>query len=103
MTIDPHEQFYCTGAADGDIKVNAITALLVVIVANTFFQPCVFQIWNLSTHQLMYTFPAEHARSSFFKHIGQGVTQLQVDSSARLFSCGADGSMKVRQLPDRYH
>lgn len=51
----------------------------------------------------MYTFPAEHARSSFFKHIGQGVTQLQVDSSARLFSCGADGSMKVRQLPDRYH
>lgn len=61
------------------------------------------QIWNLSTHQLMYTFPAEHARSSFFKHIGQGVTQLQVDSSARLFSCGADGSMKVRQLPDRYH
>jgi len=22
MTIDPHEQFYCTGAADGDIKVN---------------------------------------------------------------------------------
>jgi len=103
MTIDPHEQFYCTGAADGDIKVNAIAALIVVVVVNTFFQPCVFQIWNLSTHQLMYTFPAEHARSSFFKHIGQGVTQLQVDSSARLFSCGADGSMKVRQLPDRYH
>jgi WD40 repeat protein len=23
MTIDPHEQFYCTGAADGDIKVNS--------------------------------------------------------------------------------
>lgn len=21
MTIDPHEQFYCTGAADGDVKV----------------------------------------------------------------------------------
>ncbi|XP_050536790.1 dmX-like protein 1 [Daktulosphaira vitifoliae] len=63
----------------------------------------VLEIWNLSTHQLMYTFPAEHARSSFFKHIGQGVTQLHVDSSARLFSCGADGSMKVRQLPDRYH
>jgi len=103
MTIDPHEQFYCTGAADGDIKVNTIAPLHIVIVVNTFFQPSVFQIWNLSTHQLMYTFPAEHARSSFFKHIGQGVTQLQVDSSARLFSCGADGSMKVRQLPDRYH
>lgn len=24
MTIDPHEQFYCTGAADGDIKVCII-------------------------------------------------------------------------------
>jgi len=31
MTIDPHEQFYCTGAADGDIKVNALTALLAVV------------------------------------------------------------------------
>ncbi|XP_046679512.1 dmX-like protein 1 [Homalodisca vitripennis] len=39
--------------------------------------------------------------SSFFKHIGQGVTQLHVDGAARLFSCGADGSMKVRQLPER--
>lgn len=29
------------------------------------------------------------------------MTQLQVDSGSRLFSCGADGSMKVRQLPDR--
>lgn len=24
MTIDPHEQFYCTGAADGDIKVSCV-------------------------------------------------------------------------------
>ena len=31
----------------------------------------------------------------------QGVTQLHVDSAGRLFSCGADGSMKVRQLPER--
>lgn len=59
------------------------------------------QVWGLAAHQLMYSFPGEHARSSFFKHIGQGVTQLYVDSGARLFSCGADGSMKVRQLPER--
>lgn len=104
MTIDPHEQFYCTGAADGDIKVSCVFSVYYHINIGTVNDEThVFQIWNLSTHQLMYTFPAEHARSSFFKHIGQGVTQLQVDSSARLFSCGADGSMKVRQLPDRYH
>lgn len=50
---------------------------------------------------VLLTLAAEHARSSFFKNIGQGVTQLHIDSHARLFSCGADGSMKVRQLPDR--
>lgn len=54
-------------------------------------------------HQVLYNFPGEHARSSFFKPIGQGVTQIYLDSSARLFSCGADGSMKVRQLPEREH
>lgn len=52
-------------------------------------------------HSLLYSFTGEHARSSFFKHIGQGVTQLHIDQAGRLFSCGADGSMKVRQLPDR--
>lgn len=58
-------------------------------------------MWGLTVHTALYSFPGEHARSSFFKHIGQGVTQLQVDANGRLFSCGADGSMKVRQLPDR--
>ncbi|KAI5722049.1 hypothetical protein M8J76_002899 [Diaphorina citri] len=78
LAIDPHEEFFVTGAGDGDIKV-----------------------WSLSGNHLLYNFPGEHARSSFFKHIGQGVTQLHVDGGSRLFSCGADGSMKVRQLPDR--
>ncbi|XP_058459198.1 dmX-like protein 2 isoform X2 [Malaya genurostris] len=78
LAIDPHEEHFVTGSADGDIKV-----------------------WGLTVHTLLYSFMGEHARSSFFKHIGQGVTQLQIDSCGRLFSCGADGSMKVRQLPDR--
>lgn len=78
LAIDPGEEFFVTGSADGDIKV-----------------------WGLSVHQQMYNFPGEHARSSFFKNIGQGVTQLKVDGCGRLFSCGADGSMKVRQLPER--
>lgn len=63
---------------------------------------CYFwQVWDLTVHTPLYTFHGEHAKSSFFKHIGQGVTQIQVDAQGRLFSCGADGSMKVRQLPDR--
>ncbi|XP_066592575.1 dmX-like protein 2 [Prorops nasuta] len=78
LALDPHEEFFVSGAGDGDIKV-----------------------WGLTVHSLLYTFPSEHPRSSFFKNIGQGVTQLHVDSAGRLFSCGADGSMKVRQLPER--
>ncbi|XP_062554540.1 dmX-like protein 2 isoform X3 [Armigeres subalbatus] len=78
LAIDPHEEHFVTGSADGDIKV-----------------------WGLTVHTLLYSFMGEHARSSFFKHIGQGVTQLQIDQAGRLFSCGADGSMKVRLLPDR--
>ncbi|KXJ76162.1 hypothetical protein RP20_CCG010172, partial [Aedes albopictus] len=78
LAIDPHEEHFVTGSADGDIKV-----------------------WGLTVHTLLYSFIGEHARSSFFKHIGQGVTQLQIDQGGRLFSCGADGSMKVRLLPDR--
>nr|CAI5817941.1 unnamed protein product [Callosobruchus analis] len=78
IAIDPHEDYFATGSADGDIK-----------------------IWGVTVPNVLLSLPAEHARSSFFKNIGQGVTQLHIDSHNRLFSCGADGSMKVRQLPDR--
>ncbi|KAF2892303.1 hypothetical protein ILUMI_13871 [Ignelater luminosus] len=78
VAIEPHEEYFATGSADGDIK-----------------------IWGVSVPTVLLSLPAEHARSSFFKNIGQGVTQLHIDSCGRLFSCGADGSMKVRQLPNR--
>ncbi|CAH1131144.1 unnamed protein product [Ceutorhynchus assimilis] len=78
IAIDPHEDYFATGSADGDIK-----------------------IWGVAVPNVLLSLPAEHARGSFFKNIGQGVTQLQIDSHSRLFSCGVDGSMKVRQLPDR--
>lgn len=52
-------------------------------------------------HGLLYAFPNEHSRSTLFRNIGMGVTHLVTDANGRLFSCGADGSMKLRQLPDR--
>ncbi|XP_046448229.1 dmX-like protein 2 isoform X2 [Daphnia pulex] len=78
MALDPNEEFFATGSADGDIKV-----------------------WSLATQHLLYAFPAEHSRSSFFRSMGQGngVNQIHLDTSGRLFSCGSDGSMKLRQLP----
>ncbi|XP_068239086.1 dmX-like protein 2 isoform X2 [Palaemon carinicauda] len=78
MALDQSEEFFCTGSADGDIKV-----------------------WGLSIHNLIYNLPGEHSRSSLFKNLSQGVTQLHLDGSNRLFSCGADGSIKLRQLPER--
>ncbi|XP_042889042.1 dmX-like protein 2 isoform X6 [Penaeus japonicus] len=78
MALDQSEEFFCTGSADGDIKV-----------------------WGLSIHNLIYNLPGEHSRSSLFKNLSQGVTQLQLDTKNRLFSCGADGSIKLRQLPER--
>ena len=55
----------------------------------------------MSSYKLFHTFSEEHCRQGIFKNISQGVSQVFVDGQNRLFSCGADGSMKVRQLPDR--
>ncbi|ODM97221.1 DmX-like protein 2 [Orchesella cincta] len=79
LCLDPSEEFFCTGAADGDIKV-----------------------WDFNG-KARAVFPAEHSRSGFFKNIpGQGVTQLSLEGSRRLFSCGADGSVKIRLLLDKF-
>lgn len=78
LALDPNEDFFVTGSVDGDIK-----------------------IWSLSNYKCYYTFVEEHARHGIFKNISQGVLQVHVDAYNRLFSCGADGSLKVRQLPDR--
>ena len=60
---------------------------------------CPIQVWGLSVHTLMFSFPGEHAKNSIFRNMGSGVIQLHLNSKKQLFSCGADGSMKVRQLP----
>lgn len=60
-----------------------------------------FQIWSLNQYSLINSYTAEHAKNSFFKHIGQGVSQVQIDNYGRLFSCGSDGCMKVRQLVEK--
>jgi WD40 repeat protein len=77
LAIDEHETMFVTGAVDGTVKV-----------------------WDLSHHKTLHTFTGEHARQGLFKNISQGVAQVHLDNNM-LFSCGADGSCKVRQLPER--
>ena len=79
LAIDPGEEIFASGSADGDIKVWSLTL------------GCI----------LLHSFPGEHSRSTLFRNIGMGVSHLQIDASGRLYSCGADGSLKLRQLPER--
>ncbi|CAG9539942.1 unnamed protein product [Cercopithifilaria johnstoni] len=78
---DPFQQIIVAGSNDGDIKV-----------------------WNTDlVPQLVTSLDGEHvARGGFslrqVASVVQGVQQLHVDPEIRLFSCGADSSLKIRSL-----
>ncbi|XP_064356237.1 dmX-like protein 1 isoform X3 [Dromaius novaehollandiae] len=79
IAVDPTEEYFVTGSAEGNIKV-----------------------WSLSTFNLLHTFINEHARQSLFRNIGTGVMQIEAGPANHIFSCGADGTVKMRILPDRF-
>ncbi|NXJ65771.1 DMXL1 protein, partial [Rostratula benghalensis] len=79
IAVDPTEEYFVTGSAEGNIKV-----------------------WSLSTFNILYTFINEHARQSLFRNIGTGVMQIETGPANHIFSCGADGTVKMRILPDRF-
>ncbi|XP_059690046.1 dmX-like protein 1 isoform X4 [Gavia stellata] len=79
IAVDPTEEYFVTGSAEGNIKV-----------------------WSLSTFNLLHIFINEHARQSLFRNIGTGVMQIETGPANHLFSCGADGTVKMRILPDRF-
>ncbi|XP_061116820.1 dmX-like protein 1 isoform X2 [Conger conger] len=79
LAVDPTEGCFISGSAEGNIK-----------------------IWSLFTHGLLHTFPNEHARQSIFRNLGTGVMQIEAGPANHVFSCGADGTMKMRVLPDRF-
>ncbi|XP_076005529.1 dmX-like protein 1 [Genypterus blacodes] len=79
LAVDPTEDCFISGSSEGNIKV-----------------------WSLSTQSLLYTFPKEHARQSLLRNLGTGVMQIEVGPANHIFSCGADGTMKMRVLPNRF-
>ncbi|XP_054463909.1 dmX-like protein 2 isoform X2 [Anoplopoma fimbria] len=80
LALDAFEDFFVTGSAEGNMKV-----------------------WKLSGHGLMHSFSTEHAKQSIFRNIGAGVMQVETRPGNRIFTCGADGTLKMRVLPDRYN
>ncbi|XP_047448756.1 dmX-like protein 1 [Mugil cephalus] len=79
LAVDPTEDCFISGSAEGNIK-----------------------IWSLATQCVLHTFPNEHARQSLFRNLGTGVMQIEVGPANHIFSCGADGTMKMRILPNRF-
>uniref|UniRef100_A0A672MQ92 RAVE complex protein Rav1 C-terminal domain-containing protein n=1 Tax=Sinocyclocheilus grahami TaxID=75366 RepID=A0A672MQ92_SINGR len=80
LAMDSTEDFFVTGSAEGNMKV-----------------------WKLAGHGLMHSFSTEHAKQSIFRNIGAGVMQIETCPGNRIFTCGADGTLKMRVLPDRYN
>ncbi|XP_031425957.1 dmX-like protein 1 isoform X3 [Clupea harengus] len=78
LAVEPAEACFISGSAEGNIKV-----------------------WSLLTQTLLHSFPNEHARQSLFRNLGTGVMQIEAAPAHQVFSCGADGTMKLRVLPDR--
>ncbi|XP_055135111.1 dmX-like protein 2 isoform X12 [Symphalangus syndactylus] len=80
LALDPYEEYFTTGSAEGNIKV-----------------------WRLTGHGLIHSFKSEHAKQSIFRNIGAGVTQIDIIQGNRIFSCGADGTLKTRVLPNAFN
>ncbi|KAE8617761.1 hypothetical protein XENTR_v10009192 [Xenopus tropicalis] len=76
LALDLSEEYFVTGSAEGNMKV-----------------------WKLTGHGLIHSFKNEHAKQSIFRNIGAGVMQIEVGENKRIFSCGADGTLKMRMMP----
>uniref|UniRef100_G1N4F0 Dmx like 2 n=1 Tax=Meleagris gallopavo TaxID=9103 RepID=G1N4F0_MELGA len=57
----------------------------------------------LTGYNLIHSFKNEHAKQSIFRNIGAGVTQIETIQGNRIFSCGADGTLKMRVLPNAFN
>ncbi|XP_019849574.1 PREDICTED: dmX-like protein 2 isoform X3 [Amphimedon queenslandica] len=74
IVINDSDGYFITGSADGEIKV-----------------------WDLSTVAELTSIQGKHTRARLFR-ADEGVMDMMVDSSGCLYSCGADGTVKVHSL-----
>lgn len=74
IVINDTEGYFITGSVDGEIKV-----------------------WDLSTVTELTSIQGKHTRARLFR-ADEGVMDMMVDASGCLYSCGADGTVKVHSL-----
>jgi len=75
IALDPDDYFIATGSSEGNVKV-----------------------WNLKTLDLNHTFHNEHTKSSLIRNFNSGVNQLHFTHENQLISCGADGTLVIRNF-----
>lgn len=75
IALDSDEYFLATGSSEGNVKV-----------------------WNLKTLELQNIFHNEHSKSSLIRNFNSGVNQLYLTNDNQLISCGADGTLVIRNL-----
>ncbi|XP_061451728.1 dmX-like protein 2 isoform X3 [Rhineura floridana] len=80
LALDSSEECFCTGSAEGNVKV-----------------------WRLTGYGLIHSFKHEHAKQSIFRNLSTGVMQIEMAQGSRIFSCGADGTLKMRVLPNAFN
>lgn len=76
--------------------INFFKTFILIIL---FFLHLLIKVWSLGpVSVLLFSFPGEHSRNTLFRNLGMGVSHLYIDAYGRLFSCGADCSLKVIYL-----
>ncbi|XP_065318639.1 uncharacterized protein LOC135926640 isoform X2 [Gordionus sp. m RMFG-2023] len=117
LSIDPREEYMVTGSVEGNIKVWSMATILNSCPAISSLSLPSSQNGHHHTPSSilpLYTFNNEHIRSgaAIFKIAASassksssvlnqgGVAQIYMDSRNRIYSCGSDGSLKVRKLPE---
>uniref|UniRef100_A0A8D2ZUK1 Dmx like 1 n=1 Tax=Scophthalmus maximus TaxID=52904 RepID=A0A8D2ZUK1_SCOMX len=121
LAMAPRQQLLITGGRKGWISVlelphkhqrqsfqahdSPVKALAVDVIEDCFISGSAegnIKVWSLATQCVLFAFPNEHARQSLFRNLGTGVMQIEVGPTNHIFSCGADGTMKMRVLPNRF-
>ena len=75
IALDSDEYYLATGSSEGNVKT-----------------------WNLKTLENYQVYHNEHSKSSLIRNFNSGVNQLYFTGDNQLLSCGADGTLVVRNL-----
>lgn len=58
----------------------------------------ILKLWNSKTLECLQIFHNEHSKSSIIRSLNSGVNQLTFTNQNQILSCGADGTIVIRNL-----